>query len=41
MMVALGSRGMTEEAAGQCAKDMKKWKALVHMYSFYSLTRPF
>ena len=23
--------GMTVEAAGQCAKDMKKWRALVHM----------
>ena len=29
--VALGSRGMTVEAARQCAKDRKEWKALVHM----------
>ena len=29
--VALGSRGMTVEAAGQCANDRKKWGALVHI----------
>ena len=29
--VALGSRGMTVEAARQCAKDQKAWRALVHM----------
>ena len=29
--VALGNRGMTVEAARQCAKDRKAWKALVHM----------
>ena len=29
--VALGNRGMTEEAAQQCAKDRKEWRALVHM----------
>ena len=29
--VALGNRGMTEEAARQCAKDRKEWRALVHM----------
>ena len=29
--VALGNRGMTVEAARQCAKDRKEWKALVHM----------
>ena len=29
--VALGSRGMTVEAARQCAKDRKEWRALVHM----------
>ena len=29
--VALGNRGMTVEAGGQCAKDWKEWKALVHM----------
>ena len=28
--VALGSRGMTVEAARQCAKDRKEWRALVH-----------
>ena len=28
---ALGNRGMTVEAARQCAKDRKKWRALVHM----------
>ena len=27
--VALGNRGM--EAARQCAKDLKEWRALVHM----------
>ena len=29
--VALGNRGMTVEAARQCAKDLKEWKALVYM----------
>ena len=29
--VALGNRGMTVEAARQCGKDRKKWRALVHM----------
>ena len=29
--VALRSRGMTVEAARQCAKDRKEWRALVHM----------
>ena len=29
--VALGKRGMMMEAARQCAKDQKEWKALVHM----------
>ena len=29
--VALGNRGMTLEAARQCAKDRKAWRALVHM----------
>ena len=29
--VALGSRGMTVEAARQCAKDQKEWRPLVHM----------
>ena len=29
--VALGNRGMTLEAALQCAKDRKAWRALVHM----------
>ena len=29
--VALGNRGMTVEAARQCAKDRKPWRALVHM----------
>ena len=28
--VALGNRGMTVEAARQCAKDWKVWRALVH-----------
>ena len=28
---ALGNRGMTVEAARQCAKDQKEWRALVHM----------
>ena len=29
--VALGNRGITVEAARQCAKDRKAWRALVHM----------
>ena len=29
--VALGNRGMTVEAARQCAKDLKEWRALVHV----------
>ena len=29
--VALGNRGMTVEAARQCAKDRKECKALVHV----------
>ena len=29
--VALGNRGMTVEAARQCAKDRKAWRAPVHM----------
>ena len=29
--VALGNRGMTVEAASQCTKDRKEWRALVHM----------
>ena len=29
--VALGNRGMTVEAARQCAKYRKEWRAVVHM----------
>ena len=29
--VALGNRGMMMEAARQCSKNRKKWRALVHM----------
>ena len=29
--VALGNRGMIVEAARQCAKERKAWRALVHM----------
>ena len=29
--VPLGTRGMTLEAALQCPKDRKEWRALVHM----------
>ena len=29
--VDLGNRGMTVEAALQCAKYWKEWRALVHM----------
>ena len=29
--VALGNRGMTVEAARQCAKVRKEWRALLHM----------
>ena len=28
---ALGNRGMTVEAARQCAKERKEWRAQVHM----------
>ena len=31
LKVALGNRGMTVEAAQQCAKDRKECRALVHM----------
>ena len=31
LKVALGNRGMTVEAARQCAKDRKEWRALVNM----------
>ena len=29
--VAFGNRGMTVEAAHQCAKDQKEWRVLVHV----------
>ena len=29
--VALGNRGMTVQAARQCAKNRKEWRALIHM----------
>ena len=29
--VALGNREMTVDAARQCVKDRKEWRALVHM----------
>ena len=29
--VALGNKGMTVEAARQCVKYRKEWRALVHM----------
>ena len=32
LKVALGNRGMTVEAARQCAEDRKEWRALVHTY---------
>ena len=31
MRVALGNRGMTVEAARECAEDLEEWRALVHM----------
>ena len=31
MKVALGNGGMTVEAARQCAKDRREWRALVHV----------
>ena len=31
LKVALGYRGMTVEAARQCAKDRKEWRTLLHM----------
>ena len=30
VMVALGNRGMTVEAARQCVKDRKAWRGLIH-----------
>ena len=38
--VALGGRGMMVEAARQCAKYRKEWRALLYM-KMISLTRPF
>ena len=29
--VVLGNSGMTVEAACQCAKERKEWRALIHM----------
>ena len=29
--VAFGNRGMTVEAARQCAKYLKEWRAILHM----------
>ena len=29
--VIFGNKGMTVDAAHQCAKDQKEWRALVHM----------
>ena len=29
--VAFGNRGMTVEAARQCAKDRKEWRALIYL----------
>ena len=29
--VTLGNRGIAVEAACQCAKDRKEWRALIHM----------
>ena len=31
MKMALGNRGMPVEAARQCTKDQKEWRALVQM----------
>ena len=31
MKKVFGSRGMTVDAAQQCTKDRKEWRALVHM----------
>ena len=39
--VPLGNRGMTVEAARQCAKDRKEWRALVYICNCMSFTRPF
>ena len=38
--VALGNRGMTVEAACQCTKDRKEWRALV-LWNWMSITKPF
>ena len=37
--VALGNRGMTVEAARQCAKDRKAWRALVGTYVIELVSR--
>ena len=31
LKIALGNRWVMVEAAGQCAKDRKEWRTLVHM----------
>ena len=38
--VALGNKGITVATAGQCVKDRKEWRALVHI-NWMSFTRPF
>ena len=38
---ALDNRGITVEAARQCAKDRRKWISLVHICNSLSFTRPF
>ena len=34
--MALGNRGVTVEAARQCAKDRKAWRALVKLNEFHT-----
>ena len=39
--LTLDSRGMTVQAARQCANVRKEWRALVHIYRRLSCRRPF
>ena len=39
--VALGNRGITEEAARQCGKDRKEWRALVYNVTVWVSRRHF
>ena len=38
--VALGNRGMTVEAARQCAKYRKEWRAILKLNEFHAAILP-